>query len=314
MTEPASRIEDLERRIQEVEENANNESPRRRHIKTGGAVVTFVIALVGAVLGGVSFFNEQRIKVNVTAAFTERQRAWTYQLGIVNSSARAVNIVSGEVFVDDQLVGNVEAILPFVTDVADLRTEAELQEAALELPYSVGAGASIAGTVMYDTVFPPADVNIKQWERTVNLVNDPEAAGRIRLRLKFEPGGEENVTVRFVNTGRLVPFLDVDHLPGWHSWIDLKPHRGIRPVFKAGGPGDAPALATLQLWRSKRDGRPFFTRSQPLIRGWTEFPLPALKRGAYVWALMSASKVVAVGEFAIPCKGEKRLIQPDTDC
>jgi hypothetical protein len=316
-----SGIEDLERRVSELE-NADTESPMRRRIKAAGAVATFLIAVTGLVFGAISLLSAQRIKVSVTPRVTERQRPGTYQLGIVNSSARAVNIVSGEVLVDDDVVADVEQILPLVTDISDTRTDAELEELARELPYSVGAGESVAGTLIFTPRSGVGEDNDPQLNERIELlygeVNDEpvDPGERVQLRLKFEPGGEKTEIVRFPGTeiGRQGRFPAPDHLPGWTTWIDL--HAGRRTTFTAGGRPDAPALATLRLWKGSGGGTPVLARTHPLIRGWTEFPIPRLKRGAYVWSLTSASEVVAAGHFAIPCKGaeDKRIINPDTDC
>lgn len=318
MCGPDPTIQDLERRLVELE-SAKTEGPRRKRIKAAAAVVTFLIAVAGAIFGGISFSSAQRIRVSITPRYIEAQRPGTYRVGIVNSSARAVNMVAGEVLVDGQVLADISQVLPLVADNFDLRTAAELQQQARELPYSVGVGESIAGTITFAPRFGMSDDNDPRLNERIELLygkakdNPVDPGERVKLRLRFEPGGERTEIVRFAAGGHSGRFNDVDHLPGWTTWINLTKGRW---VFRAGGPGDVPALATLRLWRGADGGTPLLSRTRPLIVGWTHFPLPPLKRGAYFWALASASRVVAVGDFAIPCKGafEQRLIQPDTAC
>jgi hypothetical protein len=301
----------LEVRVAALEHEREGD-PLRRRAKAVAAVTTFAIALAGFTFGAINFFGQQRITVAVTPVYRNFDYPHALQLGIVNTSARSVSITSGEVLVDGVVVGVLERILPFALKENEFRNLAEIEEAAQDLPYTIEAGRSLAGTALYDASLP-SDPELRATFNDVLTGDVQPPEERVELRLDFEPGGSRTAPVRYPSSGRLLRVRDAGHLPGWNSYIDLDD--GGRATFNVGGPPGIPSLVTLRLWR-EGSGKPFFSAAGPLPQGDAYFILPALARGAYAWSLSAGPEVVAAGRLTIPCEGayNGRIVNSHTDC
>ena len=264
-------------------------------LKGFGAVATFLIALIGAVLGVYSYLGQQAIKVSFSPTI-EPARVGTVDVGIVNQSTRAVNVVSGELLVDGQPVATINRFVPFVPDESDTRAGFELESLSKALPFSVGGGQSLAITMIFTTDYRAAASRRPSQQRAYEDALFDVSSHHVQLSLNFKPGNVKSETVNF---GFKLPTDAKNEAADWQASIDL--HRNGNRVFSFEGPRDAPHVATLRLWKGTRYTKPYFVATVPMPRGGADVTLPDLKRGRYAWSLTSSGAVVAIGSFTIPC-------------
>jgi hypothetical protein len=117
-----------------------------RWAKAFAAVVTFVIAVIGAVTGVIACARSTEVHVRVVQPPISGER--TIYLGIVNSSQRGVSIVSGTLRFDGHTVGRVTSFVPGVVS-SNPRREADRLAAASTPPLSLAGGQSFVGTVQW---------------------------------------------------------------------------------------------------------------------------------------------------------------------
>jgi hypothetical protein len=119
--------------------------------KASGAFATFVIAVVGAVTGTISFFGQREVRVRlIPRAYEPVQRQGALRIGVVNGSYRGVSIVDGTVLFHGRAFAKIIKVLPSAGLLSDTsRSNADLLSAGQELPFAIAAGASLAGAVLW---------------------------------------------------------------------------------------------------------------------------------------------------------------------
>jgi hypothetical protein len=119
--------------------------------KATGAFATFVIAVVGAVTGTISFFGQREVRVRlIPRAYEPVQRQGALKIGVVNGSYRGVNIVDGTVLFHGRAFAKIIKVLPSAALLSDTsRSNADLLSAGQELPFAIAAGESLAGAVLW---------------------------------------------------------------------------------------------------------------------------------------------------------------------
>jgi hypothetical protein len=272
----------------------SDERGSRRRLRAlarpAGATVTVIVAIWGALTGTVAWLQSRQISVDLAAetylGYYRTEPAGAVfpdeiRLSLVNTSSRAVSLLSGAVLVDDRVVGKVLA--------AGL-DQAINAPPPTRLPYSFAADSSSRVRLNWaiDTGSPQREL--------AAIVNRPIGRRQIAVRLRFEPGGDKRVTVR---TGQQA----VDPA-GWKMLLAVERNRITRFQLFPGTRDLQPALGVFELW-SKRG-----TTSKPTLKikqptGWgtpAQFELPrSLPSGQYVFTASAGETVVAIGTLQSDC-------------
>jgi hypothetical protein len=314
--------------------------------KVVGSVVTFVIAVLGAITGTVSFIGQQDVQVRVgPAEHRPFERSGAVKVAVVNGSYRSVRIVGGEMLFNGRPFAPVAKVLPDARVLSDPRQSSwDIWSSGREPPFAIEGGASFAGAIMwhnenralYDRMRRTSArvADAQQRVDTLRAWDDPDPASRaelvraqkiastplkLTLRLDFEPGGTRTVPVAVV--------LDSpsSRPGGWYAEVLLK--HGRIQAMTVTKLDEVPVIATLQLWPvgtrtgSRRVTRPLAVpyesnfgshRDSPTSRylerrrASGRFPLGSLPAGRYAWALLSGGKLQEAGTLITPCLALRR--------
>jgi hypothetical protein len=299
--------------------------------KAFAGFLTFVIAVIGAVTGTISFFDQREVRVRLIAGTYEPDvRSSALRIGVVNDSSRGVSIVDGGVFFNGQLLGKINRVLPNTRLLSDaMHSTSDVISAARELPFAIAAGESIAGAVLWqldDWIYSELKKEMSAISYADHIVylfgprghlNTPTQKGmvararkvaqtqlKLRIEVRFEPGGIQSIEVP----------VNRDAVPRRSSaWkVRMVLRRGlIKKIVARKHEPSGPVIATLRVWHAdstslvRRTTRPVVTSdwygfgsvSAVSVR----FPLNGLRRGRYAWAIMVGARVVQTGIFVTPC-------------
>jgi hypothetical protein len=256
-----------------------------------------VVAVWGAVTGTVAWRQNREININVAAATYYGIRSipggntnaiGTDQLhvSIVNTSARAVSVLEGEVLQDGAVVGRVVG----VTEESALGDERVVEPTPVSLPVTVPADSSSKLVMDWRT----APTEQRRLSATLRL---PIARRHFTLRLVFDPGGTRIIAVR---SGVQPP-----QIGGWTAFIRLRDNRVTHIMMAAAARSTATTEGTLKLWRTDPSaGRPVLTLRRPA--GWylpAWFSVSSLAPGSYIYTLSADDNVVDGGVVRTHCTG-----------
>jgi hypothetical protein len=271
------------------------------------ALVGSLIAVVGGSLALVDHWKRGHPDLTISVAHDLLDDPHLLRVELVNDSAAATTLVGGKVFVDNDPVGTILATIDAGAEGLNggIRTRF-LPDGTRPLPFSLPAGSSFSGALVWDEgSFYLPDV-VKAFTKTVDSPGSQRGPNRLRIRLEFRPGGVK------VRTIELPPIRLEDqfrppfgHGRGWSSRPVLDGTRGVaglRVTYEAG----TPAVGVLRLWNSAGSG-PVRTITRPLVGGRSAFIWNRVKPGRYEWAISTDAGVVAVGTFISPCTPDKRV-------
>jgi hypothetical protein len=279
------------------------------------ATVGTVFGVVGGAAGLYTFLRSEFPDPRITAQHVGFEGETIIQVGVVNSSPRAISIVGGEVRWKGLTVGQVSAVLDTSQALGIPTTELQ---GAKRLPFPIAGGESFAGGVLWDRGDSLSRGVLEGFRKTLSAPRSPERrkSSDIELELNFEPGGKKTARIELLVVGAgdaLRPFPG--HDPGWFT----------KPITEGGGPGRVrglrvganlgePAVVRLELWRD-RAARATATLERPLsIHRPTDFSFPRLRPGRYDWALTAGADSVAVGDFTTPCGKSNSDTPPPERC
>jgi hypothetical protein len=271
------------------------------------ALVTFLIALLGAVTGSLSFFAARDIDVTATAGYGAAQRSWSLQVSLVNNSQRGVSLVSAEYYVGNTPVAHVERWLGSVPEADDPRPENEIYSGAQPLPVAVTPGSSIVGTAVFSEPDGSPDD-----DRVLDLYNQVFAGGvphleepaPLTLRMVFKPDYALTVTVapppQWASPRE---FADEGFAPGWHGLYIFREDAMVKKIQLKGN-NDRPGLGRVELYRPAGEGS-FYAIERPVpTAGYVLFPLPKLEPGTYVYSYTVDGEMRAAVTLVQPCPKE----------
>lgn len=289
----------------EVHSHGRPAVPQRRVLfwaKRLGAIATFAIALVGAITGWISFHRSNNIHVEITprqASFDAR----SFDVGLINSSQRAVTLREGIVRFDGGMLGRVTRFVPG-PGAGDPRSAEERVAGALQVPFALAAGQALAGTLEWAL---PAEgygpEMLRKFERylSADRRGGQPADKRFTLEVDIEPGDDVSSPILLTVTGFDKATQD-GHLRGWHSLLSLeKRSRAVNALVVFAGETTA-AIASFELWGSR--AKPLLTGRRPVGQSvrFARFAVPKdLAPGSYSWAVSINGAPTAIGRFKTPC-------------
>jgi len=285
-------------------------SKRLTWLKRCSATVTFALAVIGAVTGFISFRRSNDIHVEMTARQTTFALR-SFEIGIVNSSQRAVSVTGGKLYFDGYQVGEVHRLVPGARP--DQAGSGTTPAAGAPLPYSLAGGQAFAGTLtwrMPDDGWSP--VVLERFSKYIGRGRHggQRPDGRFTVDLELEPGGHIKRSV-VLGVGAVQEDGDghqTGHRPGWQTLLALsRSDRAVQALLVYHLVPD-PAVASFELWGAA--DRPLHSARRPVVEaslGPTRFAFPrSLPAGRYSWAVEVDGKTVASGAFRTPCKASPR--------
>jgi hypothetical protein len=282
-----------------VPTDADNRTRRQRLVliaKSVGAVVTFLIAVLGAVTGTIAWRDSRHIDVDIDASARtgfslvlpdgHRITVEDITVAVVNKSARGVTLTEGRVLVAKTPVGTVSA--------AAAESGSATDEAAVRptpLPRTIPSNGSSRLRLQWRPLDARARLLAELAERL------PPEKRDLMISLRFEPGRWQTVRVR-VGSSPLV-------LGGWAPLVTLAKQQVVGMGLQALDAGSGPALATLTIWRQNSNTQhAIFTSNRPVAWGLPAFfPLPKTRPGAFLYSLAAEDQTVAAGRIRTPCAG-----------
>jgi hypothetical protein len=303
-------------------------TPRRWTVvlKSFGALVTFLLAVLGAVTGTLAWREDRAVRVDVFA-LPYVGPTWDNGLlrfSVVNQSRHAISIESGDLWLEGRRIGSVTYFLRNVGGTSPFTPQASELLGGMEQLPRIGVGAETttviaAGWVSsgrfhfaYDrlvtkntlpedtrTHFPSSDLPV--------FIKSSKT--RLELRLKLAPGGQRKVQVPVLAaTDEVSHGTQYGVARGWN--VGLVRRRGIIKAMTVSGPRVG-ALATLRLW-TRTSTRPVRTIVRPVSSEAGRFDLTQLAHGAYVWSLGDGQRIIATGTLVQPCRGQPSNTPEDT--
>ena len=265
--------------------------------KPAAALVTFGIAVLGAITGTIAYREERRVDIRVAAtervavAFVEQ----ALPVAITNQSRRAVTLVDGVVLLNGREVGTATGLV-----LHSSGTVSGQGAQALELPFGLDAQSTVAAAVTWRLNKP------KYWNdawrpwRMVPSEDPPNTSAPVlAVRLTFDPGGRRTAQIQTQSFGK-TELSGVIIRTGWSIELRRRQDGTVRSMWVRTVDRAQPAILTLSLWGP---GSPkitaTITRPTDLFR--TIVPLPNLPKGRYRWSLTEGSQVVATGTMLTPC-------------
>jgi hypothetical protein len=252
--------------------------------KAAGAFATFVIAVVGAVTGTISFFGQREVRVRlIPRAYEPVQRQGALRIGVVNGSYRGVSIVDGTVLFNGRAFARIIKVLPSAGLLSDeTRSSADLLSAGQELPFAIAAGESLAGAVLWQVDDQGVYRTLKQATTAIANAKERITYGiGLPVVVPGESGASKRKTLERIRVAQAREFADakkiarrhlmltvrVEFEPGGNRSIevpiDVEPFarpaagwrasmvldKGVITTITATQPGrPVPVIATLRLW------------------------------------------------------------------
>lgn len=276
-----------------------------RWARAGGATLTLLIAVWGAVTGTAAWLEGRRIDVRVSpAAYPADENGGPIEVALVNRSQRGTALLSGRVLLDGGSVGTVVAV---VTDTPldwRLRPPEQIAARARPLPITLEPSQSMHVVLFWNVTDRRARDRLRAGMR---VEADPEPAGstkprlpvavRLGLRLGFDPGG-----ARVAPVGVVRPRAASRAATESSAYVQLRRGHVIALAVSRGpaAPNTEPSVGVLRVW-SERAPAPVRRATRPIgASGETLFPLRRLPRGRYSWSVTGAGIALA-GVFRTPC-------------
>ena len=170
-------------------------APERRRttwLKATGAVVTLLIAILGAVTGTLSYLRGQNVSVAVTrAAYLPNQRPHVVIVGVTNTGTRSASIVGGSLSLNGRNFARIRSVLVDTRRITDRQlSNGDLLASGTPLPFPLPAGASLAGALLWDVT------DRATYLRVAYPASRRAHNQRVELDLTLAPGGESALASR----------------------------------------------------------------------------------------------------------------------
>ena len=268
--------------------------------------LTVLVAVWGAITGTIAWRENRKITVNVAAGtysgffpLTGIRAIGTdeFRVTIVNTSARAISLVKGDVLLAGAVVGHVVSATP---DAPVLNGQLG-QASTVPLPLTVSSDSS--SRLGLDWRATPS-----AFQKLLAATRLPIPRRSISLRLMLEPGGTRTVVV---HTGDQPPIIG-----GWNAMVVVRQNRVRDIVMMAAARSSGATEGTLKMWRSDPgSGNPMLTLRRPAawnLPGW--FSVSSLPTGSYLYTLSVAGRVVGTGVVQTRCTGADNALYYATAC
>lgn len=283
-------------------------------LKSLGALVTFVIAVWGAVTGTIAWRQDREILIQLAAQpfIGPHLDDGLIRFSIINQSRHAVSISSGELWLEGRRIGYATSLVPNpVATNLFTRLSPELERKGQVLPVGVGAETTtnmaasweLSSNVSFAKARLRERNTLPEDTRTVFPASDlpvfvKPGRGRIELRLRLVPGGLRTVRVPILAAIEAISQRTPDGVAsGWNVSLITQRH-SVTAMTVVGA--ETPTVMTLRLW-TLTSSRPVRTINRPVGQEVGRFDLRNLKRGTYAWSLGDERRTIGAGTLVQPC-------------
>lgn len=271
-------------------------------VRRWGPLVGLLTGTAGFLLGGASFLRTTLTPIDVTleqASYADRH---ILDMRVVNGATRPVNLVGGEVRWNGFVVGTIVAIQPVTDSIVAFHRPETIRPASQPLPFSIAAGGSFAGRLLWEDDPGLSDDLVRRLDRRMfrrtRVSNERLDARGVEVHLEFDPGGDKDESVALPFESQYPAATTA--ATGWHAEACADRQTGeIRRLYLiTEQPG--PSVVHLDVWR-RGAPRPVRSLDRPMAADLpTMVRFTGLRPGAYTWALRSETGTVAVGDFTTP--------------